>query len=306
MKISVVLGLFLLIAKSVFGQINMEDSTVQVIGYWDNHEKQLYSVSLEKYKIKDSDTTSREMYTYDLNITITDSTATSYTIEWYYKNFKIDSDNKLTQRLASIAEDCKVVIKTTEMGAFVEVVNWKEVNEIIKKAAAKLKKEFKDVPKIDDIVKQVAGMFASKEAIEAAAIKDIQQFYSFHGGKYKLGEELSGQLKYANLLGGEPFDGDVTVMLDEIDTEDDNALFRMWQTINSQQLTDATYEYLKKSAATLGVPPLAKEDMKPIVNETRSGTWIHGPSGWPVYSVETKEVSSEEIVNVEERIIEIK
>jgi hypothetical protein len=35
---------------STYGQINLADSTVQVITYWDKGEKQYYSISAEKIK----------------------------------------------------------------------------------------------------------------------------------------------------------------------------------------------------------------------------------------------------------------
>lgn len=301
-----IIGLTLLFSTKVFGQINLTDSTVQVIGYWDNKEKQTYVVTTEKYKVKGSDTTSRELMTYEVDVTIKDSTAKSYTVEWFYKNFNTNTNNQFIKKLTSIAQDMSVIIKTDEMGAFVEVVNWTEVRDYIKKSTSILKNEFKDIPKIDEIIKQIVGMFLTKEAIQSAAIKEIQQFYTYHGGKYKLGEETTGQMKLANLYGGEPFDAEVTVKLDEINAEDGNSIIRMWQTINSKQLTDASYEFIKELSKTMGTKPPKRDEIPPLKNETRTASRIHGASGWIIYSVETKEVSAENTINFEERTIEMK
>lgn len=302
--------IFFAIPSILFSQINTEDSTIQVIGYWDLKEKQAYAVKYEKYKVKDSkDTTDREKITYDVDITILDSTAKSYTIEWYYKNYQMNSNNsELLKKLMSIAEDIKVIIKTDEYGSFLEVVNYKEVQDYIKKAVSKLKKEFKETPNIDAILKNIEKTFISKDAIQSLAIKDVHQFYTFHGAKYKFGEELNASMKQANLLGGEPFDVDVTVQMDEmnVDEDNDNVVIRMWQTINSDQLTEATFKYLEKMATDMGTPAPKREDIKPLQNETRTASRIHGPSGWIIFSVETKEVWTDGIVNVEERTIEIK
>ena len=89
-------AIYFLTTLSTFGQIHLEDSTVQVIGFWDKNEKQNYAVSLEKIKIKGADTTSREMIRYDVEVTIRDSTAHAYLVEWYYKNFTISSPNKVS------------------------------------------------------------------------------------------------------------------------------------------------------------------------------------------------------------------
>lgn len=42
MKKLQILGLAILLSAGAFGQINMNDSTAQVIGYWDMNEKQTY------------------------------------------------------------------------------------------------------------------------------------------------------------------------------------------------------------------------------------------------------------------------
>ncbi len=298
--------LLFIICENSSAQINLEDSTVQVIGYWDKNEKQSYTVTTEKYKVNGTDTTGREFSSYDVEITIKDSSAKSYTIEWFYKNCKTNSESKIMQKLAQISQDMGIVIKTDEMGTFTEIVNWKEVRDYIYKSLDKLKVDFKEVPKMDEIISQTKKMFSTKEAIESSAIKEIQQFYTFHGGKYKLGEEISAKSKFPNIYGGEPFDGELTVKLDEINFEDGNSIFRMWQTIDQGQLVDATFDYMTKLAKTMGTTPPTKSDMPTINNEVRNASRIHSGSGWPIYSVETKEVTTDSTLNFEERVIELK
>ena len=302
----VIIGLTLLLTAKVFGQINMTDSTVQVIGYWDNKEKQTYIITTEKYKVRGLDTTTREVMKYEVDVTIKDSTATSYTIEWFYKNFNTTSDNQFVKKLISISQDMSVLIKTDEMGAFVEVVNWKEVRDFIKKTTTILQNEFKEIPKIEKIINQIVSMFLTKEAIESAAIKDIQQFYTYHGGKYKLSEEATGQMKIPNLYGGAPFDAELRVKLDEINIDDANSIIRMWQSVNSKQLTDASYKFIKEMTKKMGTKPPKRDEIPPLQNETRSVSRIHGPTGWIIYSVETKEVSADNAISFEERTIELK
>jgi len=294
-----------MIGFSVAAQINMEDSTVQTIGYWDKNEKQSYSVSTDKYKLKGADTTSKENMKYDVDITVLDSTAKSYTIEWFYKNYSMQTDNDLIKKIMSIAEDMKVIIKTDENGTFTEVVNWKEIRDYIKKTTDKIRQELKDVPKMDAVIRQAEATYSTKEAIESAAIKDIIQFYTFHGAKYKLGEVVEGKLKVPNLFGGDPFDCDVTLYLDTIEPEENNYIMRSTQEVDQQQLTDATYNYLVTLSKNLKVDPPKRDDLKDLKNEITTGSRIHG-SGWIVYSIQTQTVTSEDLTNVEERVIEIK
>jgi len=298
------IGFAFLVFIKTYGQINMSDSTVQVIGYWNKHDKQTYIVTNENYKVQDSDTISRESYKYVVDITIVDSTADSYTIDWFYHDYDIQAENELIKKLSSIAEDMTVTIITDDLGAFIEVVNWKDIRDYIFKATKLLKKEEKDIPGVEKLIEQMEQMYNSKEAIEASAIKEIQQFYTYHGAKYKLGEEITASMEVSHLYGSEPFDTEVILWLDEINTEDNNSIIRMQQIVNSEQLTKTTFDYLTKMSESMKVPGPKWEEIPPLKNETWTSSRIHN-TGWVIYSIETQEVSAEDVINVKENIIEL-
>lgn len=300
-----IFGTLFLLSSTLFCQISMKDSTVQVIGYWTKQETQSYNVTYEKLKIKNKDTISRELMKYEVDIKIIDSTENSYTIEWFYKNYSIDTENELVIKLTSIANDISVKIKTDEFGAFIEVINWEEVRDYLTKITETLKNELKGVPNYEEIIANVMNIYLTKESIEGNAIKDALQFYKFHGVKYKLGEELIGKLETSNNYGGQPFETDVRFSLDEINEVDGNSILRSNELINSEQLTDAAYNYLKKMETFGDKFPLRKE-FPSLTNVTNTASRIHGESGWIIYSIETKEITAEETTNIEERIIEIK
>jgi hypothetical protein len=305
MKKLLVFGIIFLISSNLFSQVSIKDSTVQVIGYWSKYDKQSYDVTYEKYKVKNKDTISRELMKYEVDVKIIDSTANSYTIEWFYKNYSIDTENELVRKLTSIANDISVKIKTDEYGAFVEVIDWEEVRDYLEKVTEKLKVELKDVPNYKEIIANVMSIYSTKESVEANAIKDALQFYKFHGVKYKLGEELTGKLETSNNFGGKPFETDVQYSLDEINETDGNSILRSNEIINSEELTDATYNYLKK-LGTFGDKFPPRNKFPSLTNETNTASRIHGETGWIIYSIETKTVTAEETTNIEERIMEIK
>lgn len=305
MKKKLLSTLFLATGLTTFGQINIADSTAQVITYWDKGEKQNYSVTTKKIKLKGTDTASKDITTYDVEITVLNQADKSYTIQWLYKDIKTNSTNQTIQKLMNITKDMKVIFKTDELGAFTEVVNWKEIRDYIQKATTSLSKEFAVILEMDKLLKQIAVTYSSKEAVESAAIKDIRQFHTFHGAKYKLGEVLKGQLKVPNLLGTEPFDSDFTIYLSEINEADNNFIMRATQEVNKEQLTNATFDYLTKMANTMKITSPKREDLKDLKNETLTASRIHG-TGWIVYSVQTTTVTSDNLTNIEERIIELK
>ena len=293
-----------ILATNLHGQINMNDSTVQVIGYWDKNEKQSYKVSHESYRLKGADTTTRDISKYSVDITITDSTADSYTIDWFYHDYDIHSDNELIQKLSIIAEDMTITFKTNELGVFQEVINWKEVRDYVYKGLKMFKNETKEIPNMDKYIRQVEKMYNSKESIEAAAIKEIQQFHTYHGGKYAFDNEINTSMKTGNLYGDEPFDTDLILWVEEIDPEDNSSIICMQQTVNSEQLTKTTFDYLTEMATTLKTPAPVWSEFPALKNVTWTTSRIHG-SGWVIYSIETKEVSTEEDIYVQECIIEI-
>lgn len=306
MKLKFILTpLFIFSLFTAFGQINMADSSVQVISYWSIGDQQSFDITYERYKVKGEDTTGRMMIAYEVDVTIKDSTEDTYTVEWFYKNYQVDTDNPLVKKIMKASDNISVLIKTDELGSVIEVVNWKEVQAYMEKAMAPLREELKDIPMGKQIIDQSMMLYSSKAAIEANAIKDAIQFSAFHGAGYTLNEELSGEMQFANNMGGEPFDAVVNISLDEINEEDDNFVLRMYQSINSEQLTKATYDYLAK-IGTFGDKMPTLEEFPPLANEIWTASRIHGSTGWPIFSVETKEVSGEGVVNVEERIITIK
>ena len=79
----------------------------------------------------------------------------------------------------------------------------------------------------------------------------------------------------------------------------------MWQTIDSEQLTEATIGYLNKMATAVGAPKPDLSKVPALQHETRVAARVHG-SGWIIYSIETKEVWADNVLALEERIIEIK
>ncbi|MBX2992313.1 MAG: hypothetical protein KF749_14275 [Bacteroidetes bacterium] len=287
-------------------QINRADSTVQVIGYWNRGDKETYSITEQTFRIQSGDTTSRDQSSYDVEITVADSTASSYTIEWLYKNFSVEGNNQLLKKLASASENMKVVIRTDEFGGFLEVANWQEVRDFMHRSVQLITSDLPPVPNGGELIANMVAMFSSKEAIESAAIKEIQQFYTFHGGRYKLDLEYSGKTQLPNIFGGEPFDAEMTVLLEEIDEEYEEAILRVWMTVDSDQATNASYEFLKKAAETSGLTPPTRESIPPVSIEDRTATQIHGPSGWVLYSISTREITAEGGSRIETRVIEIK
>jgi hypothetical protein len=287
---------------NLIAQIEPKDSTFQVISYWSKGEKQSYSVTESKIKINKTDTTSKVITSYKLDVTVLDSTDKNYKLEWKYSNYTTSDKSELVKDLSGLAEGMKMIVVTNENGEFQELENWKEVQGIIKKAMGILQSKYASLPNINQIIKSVNEKFATKELIEINCTKEIVQFLSFHGGKYKLGEVLTGKSEQMSGL-GKPIDNNYEILLDELNISDNNGVFRMSQTLDSKQLTDQTYEMLKKMMPK-GRKIMPRNKMPEVTNSTGLASRIHN-AGWVIYSIETKTTNSLDVQSIEERVIDI-
>ena len=102
----------------LFAQINMADSTAQVISYWNVGDKQSYDIVTQKLKIEEGDTTSNEIVTYEVNITVLDSTENSYTVEWFYHNYQTNSEVEFMRKCIELSNNLKVIIELDKYGTF--------------------------------------------------------------------------------------------------------------------------------------------------------------------------------------------
>ena len=77
------------------------------------------------------------------------------------------------------------------------------------------------------------------------------------------------------------------------------------EVIDSEQLLDATYDYMKKMMKTMGVKGLKKKALGNLTNVITARDILH-ETGWPLYSIHTKITENMGKKNVEERVIELK
>ncbi len=294
----IILSVLLLIGLNSGAQV-LNDSTVQFVGYWNLNETQLYHIVNQKYKINGLDTVSRQTISYDSEITIMDSTANGYTIKWTYKNYDFNTDDKFTEKMMKLAQDMSVIYTTNELGEFQEVKNVEEIKSIINKSLDSLELEFKDIPAIKPVVQQVRQTFTSKEAIQTAGINEILLFHSPFGSRFNVNTLYSNDTQLSNLYGGKPFDAKVESEIVEVDEENNSAVLKIFTTVDSKQSTEAVYNYLKQLAGSMNIPEPNKNDIPEMNIATRFATNVHLPSGWVLYALNIKDVTSGEYVNAE-------
>lgn len=166
-----------------------------------------------------------------------------------------------------------------------------------------------ELPKVSELTNMITKMklmYATKESIEATAIQDAQQYHNFHGGKFRLNEKATGQLETPNLYYPDrPFDTDVSVILEELDQQYNEYQIRSINEVNSEQLTETAYEYLKDLLNDMNQEVPAREEFQDLSNTVEIVSRIHN-TGWVLESVSWKEVVAEGRTNMDIRTIAMK
>ncbi|WP_029901803.1 hypothetical protein [Prevotella sp. 10(H)] len=256
---------------SLSAQINLNDSTVQTVAYWDKGDVYEYQIINKRTQYKNAQLISCDSLIYNVDITVLDSTANSYTIEWLYKD--------------NINKGLKIVYKTNEMGEFDEVMNWDEIRKFLEKAADTMTQN-KDTD------------------IETVGVKEIIQYHMFYGMKYKVDELIETETAIPNVFGAEPFTAETTYLLEEI-YSDETYLVTAVQTISKEELAAATIGYLKKISAATG-NPIDENSLRNMEFENKVITLseIHN-AGVIISSVQQTKVTNGDITIVKECSIEL-
>lgn len=293
--------LFLSIFLSAFstalsGQINPADSTVQALTYWDIGEAYDYTITHQRYRVVDWETTSHDRLSYDVTISVVDSTPADYTVKWRYKAV-------MGQRISSDAEFA-LLYKISANGDFIELVNLEELASCIDKEISLIARENEEAAS-EEPAKEFFDMLTDKNRLESLLIKDIRQYHAFHGGVYRLGEEYEG-VAAMPLIGGAAIDMKFKVFLSEIYENGSSYMMTYLSEADSGRLMPAVSELLADMTALFGDIPLPEDiPQEEFRREANVYSIIHD-WGWVIYSESTTTISAGNTTVVEKRHIDMK
>ena len=306
MKRLILASLVFFIFTTAYCQINLTDSSVQVISYWKIHDTKKYQITENSFQMEQlGDTTKFLKYNYTLNVEIVDTTAKSYTSKWAYTNLNIEKSwNPILEKLIALKNNLTLVVKTTEMGEFQELVNWEELSDSVLNRVALLKSTYKDQPEVMSVIEEFENKYISKESIVQLGFEEIPQFYTFHGQKFKLNEEYYDKEKCQSPYSPNLLDVDLVSYVSEINSSDDNSVLRASRIINTKQLTDATYDHLKKLAKNNGKTfSTNRIDFPLAINSNYISTRIEASTGWVLFSIQNREYSVDKVLHINDKTI---
>lgn len=195
--------LALMLSCTGYSQSAGKEGAANCIAYWKPGEERTYSIVHEKTIVTPEKKISLIRFGYLARVSVIDATEKDYTIKWVFQ--LPDTARIKHPEMADslpVYNGLQMIFRTSEMGTFIELLNWEEVRDAyVNMGAAK-------------------DMYNSKAIVEATLIKEIQLFHMPYGYKFTT-EESIADTKLPNLSDGRPLPAHQIYRLTELDRQRD-------------------------------------------------------------------------------------
>ena len=172
-------------------QLNLVSSTkITTIGYWNIGDKVSYQVSQTDVTDKSgtTQTAKQKSNTYDLEITVIDSTEHNYVLEMNYRKAAVEGyDPQLQELMNSFQTSAPIRYQTDELGLFQKILNTVELQKDFKKKCEEFKKQLiinRGAEAAKPVIKMLDDLqteFSKPENIEVLYFSDIMAIHGNYG-----------------------------------------------------------------------------------------------------------------------------
>lgn len=195
--------------------------SIPIVAYWSNGDSFNYKITKTKKSWKKDSLSQNNSSSYLAEFKVIDSTENSYTISWEFK--KAFSDYKLDEATENILKNFdfnKVVYKTDEFGALIEIQNWKEIAEIVETVLDKTLSEAKNkFPEKEKELNDLKDMFTTEAAIESLIFPELTYLHQMFGYLLPVNGKIDYQDHFPSLFSDELLRTNSSLYFYEIDPE---------------------------------------------------------------------------------------
>lgn len=194
-----------------------------MVGYWSIGDKKSYHLTRTETVFKNDKKKAEETTTveFDLQISVLDSTDSSYHMRMTYKNRKKESDKKSKAFTANPLENYSIEYMTDEYGVFDSITNLKELAELVKTQFSKTMDAMEGDDSTKLMIAQVAEkMFNNTDILKLFFQEEILLLHSIYGVQLKIETPVDFELEYPPLNDVKML-GEGTATLKMIDKERD-------------------------------------------------------------------------------------
>lgn len=223
----------LFVVFSFYGssQVKQSDSSASCIAFWKKGEKKIFSITHTRKSYESGTLKSDLNLSYEAHVDILDSSSSGYKIQWTFRlPALLKPDHPSLAGSLPVYEGMKMIFNTSEMGAFIELLNWEEVkNTYVKMMELSLPKNLDSAGKA--AVDQSKALFNSREMVEGSMINEIQLFHFPFGYKFST-TETRENVQLSNPFANEPLPAVQTYQITELKPGQDYFKLIVKQDIN--------------------------------------------------------------------------
>lgn len=285
MKIRFLILFLFCTASLLKAQINLEDSTVQVVTYWGLNESYNYEIVQKSTTYSDGNISKIDSTKMRVNISVIDSTENSYTMKWQFTDYDIEGLS-LTPDLEKLLKERRFIYRINELGSFEELLNWEEIRDNTKAITDKAFGYMNMADSIKSMIEGLTGTTNTKHYIETKGIETVQLFHTFMEVALTKGEPIELDVPVPNSINpAKPFIAKGVLWLDEIYPEDNDYVVRYQQQVDKEQLSSFLKDYMKMLTEKTGKEWVGLDEIfanNDIEHSTEVAAVIDD-WGWPTY-----------------------
>jgi hypothetical protein len=186
------------------------DSSISFIAYWKKGDVRKFRITKTETRVNKGVRAKDKQSSFEVTCRVVDSTAQGYRMLWESENETLKAMQVPLEfkDLVSKYGNLKIEYLTEETGSFKEILNWKEVGDLMGEMLDLLVKA--DTSKSQGLAKAMAPLrkaLLTKEGIEALVLQDIQLLHYPMGIQIETSDSIPYEMALPNVLGGAPMKG---------------------------------------------------------------------------------------------------
>lgn len=287
----------------------LDTTVVPFISYWSKGDSYDFQITKIKRKWSEDKLTKEDSSAYTVNFFVMDSTADSYTIKWSY-NTNLEAFGVPKERYYDFKKYAKteVIYKTTELGEFVEITNWKEISEMMLELFDNTEKYIvettkTDAEKLKETLLPIRQIYTSQQGIEQLVFKELQYFHFPFGLEYEVDATVEYETLLPNMFGGDPISGETLLYVEEVDFEHGYCMLIQEMVLNKKDTKKLIDTMFKKMGIEDDKYNEFMQDAVIEVNDFNVFEYFYNP-GVP-YRIETNRMVNVQVEKTISRSLEI-
>jgi hypothetical protein len=243
----------LTITTNLFSQI--DTTKIAFVSYWSIGDSYDFKVTKINQQWKEGKLTKDQKQEYIANFTVIDSTENSYTINWSYENDLGNTYNIPEELLDKFSKYklTEIKYKTSEVGDLLEILNWKEVGEIMNNMFDDIievlgKKDEKKQDALKTAMQPFKQIYSSKQGVEQLVLKELQYFHFPMGLEYDITETLFYEEELPNMFGGKPIKAKAKLYFENVDFEESFCVIKQEMSMDpndTKEMLKQVFEQMK-------------------------------------------------------------